>query len=128
MSKKAGNYGKADLDEWGSVLDDDYVHVTTYDGARKIFASGGLDPKISGYVTRWKSIKNITDAADFNTKLYSQSRWSENATKFNEGAIILKIKGNPKFVSPRTNWVDGVPQYRFDEKIPNGLIIPIFKF
>jgi RHS repeat-associated protein len=104
-----------------SLADDAFVHVTTPGGARSIL-SEGLDPNISGFVTKWKYIKDITNASDFNTLLYSRKIWSQTAGKFDNGFNILQINAKPKFFSPRTNWFNGVPQYKFDSPIRPSLI------
>jgi hypothetical protein len=37
----------------------------------------------------------------------------------------IKINAKPKFFSPRTNWTNGVPQYRFDYRVPATGIIEV---
>lgn len=102
------------VDDVVNISDDAFVHVTTPGGAKNILAKG-LNPEISGYVTKWKYVKNVKNPSDFNTMLYSQKLWPASAGKFDNGFNILQINAKPKFFSPRTNWVDGVPQYRFFE-------------
>ena len=103
------------------ISDDAFVHVTTPKGARNI-KSYGLDPDISGYVTKWKYIKDVTDPSDFNTMLYKQDLWPQMDGKFNNGFNILKIDATPTFYSPRTNWVNGVPQWRFYDLVSKSNI------
>jgi RHS repeat-associated protein len=109
------------------VADDAFVHVTTKEGAQAILR-GGLDPTYSGYVTKWKYVKDVNNPKLFNTKIYSQSLWKSKVGKFDKGAYILEINPieNPKYYSPFTNKVNGFPQWLFQGKIiePNriGLI------
>ncbi len=53
-----------------TIADDAFVHVTTHGGAANIL-SKGLNPEISGFVTKWKYVKNVTNPSEFNTMLYS---------------------------------------------------------
>jgi hypothetical protein len=111
----------------GELLSDDaFVHITTPKGATAILDKG-LDPKISGYVTKWKYVKDITDPKVFNTKLYSQKLWPQTIDKFDDGFKALYINAKPTFFSPRTNWVNGVPQYRFYSSVHKDLIKEIIK-
>ncbi|MFW9874324.1 MAG: RHS repeat-associated core domain-containing protein, partial [Candidatus Thorarchaeota archaeon] len=109
------------------IPDDAFVHVTTKQGAQDILKSG-LDPNYSGYVTKWKYVKDVNNPKEFNTKIYSQSLWKKKTGKFDEGAYILEINPieNPKYFGPFTNRVNGFPQWLFQGKIidPNriGLI------
>jgi hypothetical protein len=109
------------------VTDDAFVHVTTKEGAQAILKSG-LDPTYSGYVTKWKYVKDVNNPKLFNTKIYSQSLWKSKAGKFDKGAYILRINPieNPEYYSPFTNRINGFPQWLFQGKIiePNriGLI------
>jgi RHS repeat-associated protein len=105
----------------GGLVDDAYVHITTPEGAKNIL-SKGLDPEISGFVTKWKYVKNITNGSDFNTMLYSQKLWSQTAKKFDKGFNILHINAKPSFFSPRTNWINGIPQYKFHSIVDPSLI------
>ncbi|MBD8387902.1 hypothetical protein [Dysgonomonas sp. BGC7] len=57
-----------------SISNDAYVHVTTPYGASRILKDG-LNPQISGFVTKWKHVKDVIESAVFNTKLYSQKLW-----------------------------------------------------
>jgi len=107
--------------EVGGIADDAFVHVTTPGGAANIL-SKGLDPEISGFVTKWKYVKNVSNGSDFNTMLYSQKLWSQTAGKFDNGFNILHINAKPSFFSPRTNWVNGVPQYKFNSIVDPSLI------
>jgi hypothetical protein len=100
-----------------NMADDAFVHVTTPGGATNIL-SKGLNPEISGFVTKWKYVKNVTNASDFNTMLYSQKLWPQMAGKFDNGFNILQINAKPTFFSPRTNWVNGIPQYKFNTLVP----------
>lgn len=100
------------------IADDAFVHVTTPRGAENILKYG-LDPDISGFVTKWKYIKDVTDPKVFNTKLYRQDLWMQTQGKFDNGFNILRIDAKPTFYSPRTNWVNGLPQYKF-----NNLVAP----
>lgn len=104
-----------------NIADDAFVHITTPGGASNIL-SKGLNPEISGFVTKWKYVKNVTNPSDFNTMLYSQKSWFQNAGKFDKGFNILQINAKPTFYSPRTNWVNGIPQYKFDSYIDKSLI------
>jgi hypothetical protein len=107
-----------------NITDDAFVHVTTPRGASNIL-SNGLDPKISGFVTKWKYVKNVTNPSEFNTMLYKQSAWPETLGKFDNGFSILKIDATPSFYSPRTNWINGIPQYKFNSSIDPSLITKI---
>lgn len=69
-----------------------------------------------------KNGKDITDSRIFNTKLYSQKLWPQTINKFNNGFNVLQIDAKPTFYSPRTNWVNGVPQYKFNTHVPPELI------
>jgi hypothetical protein len=62
---------------------------------------------------------------DFNTILYSQDLWASKVGKFDDGATILSIDAKPTFHSPRTNWVNGVPQYVFTTPVKSQFIKPI---
>jgi len=99
---------------YNQLSDETFVHITTEWGAKAILEKG-LDPRISGYVTKWKYVKNIDDPKLFNTKIYKQSLWTDTSSKFNEGAYILSINPieNPKYFSPFTNIVNGFPQWLF---------------
>ncbi len=102
-----------------NLADDAFVHVTPTRYTKSIL-SKGLDPSFSGgksYVTRWGNIKNVTNASDFNTILYRQNLWESTIGKFDGGATILHINSKPTFFSPRTNWVNGVPQYIFTSPV-----------
>jgi hypothetical protein len=100
-----------------TLIDDEaFVHVTTNSAASNILEKG-LDPQISGFVTKWKYVKNVVDPREFNGILYKQSLWGTTAGRFDNGATILQIEGKAKFLSPRTNWVNGVPQYKFYDLI-----------
>ena len=48
--------------------------------------------------------------------LYRQDLWADKATKFNDGASILKVDlakdVKPEFYSPFTNKVNGIPQWK----------------
>ncbi|EPG66220.1 RHS repeat-associated core domain protein [Leptospira wolffii serovar Khorat str. Khorat-H2] len=114
FSKK---FRKSNSSSLANISDDAFIHVTTPSGASKIMSSG-LDPRISGYVTKWKYIKDVLDPSEFNTKLYRKDLWHEKAGKFDSGAVFLEIDANPKFYSPRTNWTNGVPQYLFEDIVP----------
>ena len=103
------------------LADDAFVHITTPAGARNIL-SKGLDPEISGFVTKWKYVKNVTSGSDFNTILYSQKLWPQTIGKFDNGFNILHINAKPTFFSPRTNWVNGIPQYKFNSLVDPSLI------
>lgn len=112
------------------LSDDAFVHVAPTKYADDILKNG-LDPAYSGgktYVTRWASVKNVTNPKDFNTILYRQNLWKSYAGKFDEGATILHINAKPKFYSPRTNWVNGVPQYIFTSPISPKYITHIKSF
>jgi RHS repeat-associated protein len=105
-----------------NISDDAFVHVTTPKGAERILANG-LNPEISGFVTKWKYIKDVTNSSDFNTILYSQKLWPHMAGKFDQGVRILQINAKAKLFSPRTNWVNGVPQYKVSTKVlPENII------
>jgi hypothetical protein len=54
--------------------------------------------------------------------LYSQKRWPETAGRFDNGFNILQINAKPTFYSPRTNWVNGIPQYKFNSTVPPSKI------
>lgn len=113
-----------------NLADDAFVHVTPSKYANNILKNG-LDPAYSGgksYVTRWGNVKNITNASDFNTVLYRQNLWKSTAGKFDGGATILHINAKPTFFSPRTNWVNGVPQYIFTSPVSPKYITPITSF
>jgi len=99
---------------YNQLSDETFVHITTEWGAGKIL-EGGLNPEISGYVTKWKYVKNIDDPKVFNTKIYKQSLWGEASSKFDEGAYILSINPieKPIYYSPFTNRVNGFPQWLF---------------
>jgi hypothetical protein len=116
------------LKDLSQVSDDTLVHVTTDKGAEAIL-KGGLNPEISGYVTKWKYVKDITDPKVFNTKLYSQSIWKTTTSKFNKGAYILRITPplNPKYFSPFTNRINGVPQWLFQGKTIDPSRIELIK-
>jgi len=120
---------KNSIGERISVTSDDaFVHITTDKGAEAIL-KGGLNPEISGYVTKWKYVKDVTDPKVFNTKIYSQSISKTTASKFNKGAYILKInpKTNPKYFSPFTNRINGVPQWLFQGKTIDPSRIELIK-
>ncbi|KDN54695.1 RHS repeat domain-containing protein [Flavobacterium seoulense] len=104
-----------------SIADDAFVHVTTPAGAQNIL-SKGLNPEISGFVTKWEYVKNVSNPSEFNTKLYSQKLWPDTKGKFDKGYNILHINAKPIFFSPRTNWVNGVPQYKFNTIVPPSQI------
>jgi len=91
---------------------DDFVHVTTPAGASNI-QQNGLNE--GSYVTKWKYVEGVTNGTDFETMLYSKQYQlnPEVQGRFSNGFQILKINGTPTFYSPRTNWVNGVPQWRF---------------
>ncbi|SMO46741.1 RHS repeat-associated core domain-containing protein [Saccharicrinis carchari] len=113
-----------------NLSDDAFVHVTPSKYANNILKNG-LDPAYSGgksYVTRWGNVKNITNTSDFNTVLYRQNLWKSTAGKFDGGATILHINAKPTFFSPRTNWVNGVPQYIFTSPVSPKYITPITSF
>ena len=113
-----------------NILDGDFVHVTPSKYVKSILENG-LDPSYSGgksYVTRWSNIKNVTNPSDFNKILYRQDLWSSTAGKFDNGATILRINAKPVFYSPRTNWVNGVPQYIFTRSVSPKYITPIISF
>jgi hypothetical protein len=115
-----GNAGKATT----QLSDDAFVHVTTKGGKDAILTEGLFTEK-SGFVTKWQYVKDVEDASLFSTKLYKQSLWPERTTKFDEGAYILKIESDvaPKYYSPFTNRINGVPQWVFEgEKIPPSQI------
>ena len=100
--------------------------MTTKGGSESIIKRG-LDTNISGFVTQWKYVKDVEDPTTFNTMLYKQSLWSDPAiaSKFNEGAYILKIESEtlPQYFSPFTNRINGVPQWIFEGgKIPPSQI------
>jgi len=107
-----------------NIADDAFVHVTTPEGEKNIL-SKGLNPNISGFVTKWKYVKNVANPSDFDTMLYSQKLWSRTVGKFDNGFTILQINAKPMFFSPRTNWVNGVPQYRFNTLIPSSQITKV---
>jgi RHS repeat-associated protein len=99
-----------------SMADDAFVHITTKGYVGKI-ASEGLNPSLSGYVTKWKYVKDVTDPSTFNTMLYRQNLWPQTIGKFDQGAAILRIDGIPQYLGPRTNWVNGIPQWRFSNYV-----------
>jgi hypothetical protein len=86
-------------------------------GASNIL-SKGLNPEISGFVTKYKYVKNVTNPSNFNTMSYSQKLWPETAGKFDYGFNILHTNAKPTYFSPRTNWVDGIPQCKFNTVVP----------
>jgi len=100
-----------------NLSDEAFVHITTPESAEWI-ALEGFKPELSGYVTKWKYVKNVGDPSTFNTRLYRQDLWPLRAGKFDQGASVLQIEGSQTFFSPRTNWVNGVPQWRFDNFVP----------
>ena len=108
-----------------SIADDAFVHITTKAGASSILKEG-LNPKYSGYVTKWKYVKGIADAKQFNTALYRKDSWNrpDIVNKFNKGAKVLEIDGIPKYFGPRTNWTNGVPQWVFKQTVtPSSIIL-----
>jgi hypothetical protein len=99
----------------GNIGLDDFVHVTPTKYADNILENG-LDPNISGYVTKWKYVQDVTDPSDFNTMLYRQDLWPSTSGKFDDGAAILKInQPGATYLGPRTNWKNGVPQWGYNE-------------
>lgn len=109
---------------------EDFVHFASIKYENSILDEG-LNPSYSGgksYVTRWGNIKNVNNASDFNTILYRQNLWKSFAGKFDGGATILQIDAKPTFFSPRTNWVNGVPQYIFTSPVSPKYITPIKSF
>ncbi len=112
------------------ATDEDFVHVTNNLGKQNILKPGsGLDPDISGYVTKWKYVKDITNPTDFSKVLFRQDLWNspDILNRFNEGAWILKINApfRPEYFSPFTNIINGVPQWRYLDFINNSYISPI---
>ncbi|KAF0234052.1 MAG: RHS repeat-associated core domain-containing [Prolixibacteraceae bacterium] len=113
-----------------NLADDAFVHVTPTKFANNILKNG-LDPVYSGgksYVTRWGSVKNVSNSSDFNTILYRQNLWKSTTGRFDGGVTILHINAKPVFFSPRTNWVNGVPQYIFTSPVPPKYITPIISY
>lgn len=129
LLRAAGFLGEEIASEGATIADDAFVHITTPNCAPNIL-SKGLDPEISGYVTKWKYIKDVTDPGEFNTMMYRQDLWNEPEIvgRFDNGASILKIDRMPSFYSPRTNWVNGVPQWRFNDFVNPEYITLIKKY
>ncbi|MFB5652017.1 hypothetical protein ACE5IS_15325 [Leptospira wolffii] len=96
IAKAGGNwknfaklFGKPSSSTIADISDEAFIHVTTPSGASKIMSSG-LDPRISGYVTKWKYIKDVLDPSEFNTKLYRKDLWHEKAGKFDSGGSVFR--------------------------------------
>ncbi|EPG66198.1 RHS repeat domain-containing protein [Leptospira wolffii] len=124
IAKAGGNwknfaklFGKPNSSTIADISNEAFIHITTPKDALKILKLG-LDPNRSGYVTKWKYIKDVQSPSEFNTKLYRKDLWPGKAGKFDDGATFLQIDSKPKFFSPRTNWIDGVPQYINEDLVP----------
>ncbi len=105
------------------------MHITNRWGAKKILKEG-LNPEISGYVTKWKYVNDILDPNDFSTILYKQKLWNDPniLNRFNSGSYLLKI--NPS-TTPHfrlfTNISNGMPQWLYKGDVINKSYIDLIR-
>jgi len=101
---------------------EEFVHVAPKSVAKQI-QKEGLSKDFSTYVTKEKYIQGMS-AKDLERALYSKELQPFKTTKFDEGAVIFKIKpeaGVPQYKG-LTNMEDKVRQWQFLHDVPGQFL------
>lgn len=111
-----------------SIADDAFVRFdpTPFDGS---IDAGGIQSRYFSdgkvWLTKYRDIKNITNASDLDTVLYRKNLWPVTQGKFDQGATLRVINNvNGAIPSGVTNMTNGVRQWHITNDIdPSNTIL-----
>ena len=103
-----------------NIADDAFVHVTT--GQAHKYSFKRVKPRNFRICNKMEICEKMSQTHLSLIQCCIVKNFGLTAGKFDNGFNILQINAKPTFFSPRTNWVNGIPQYKFNTLVPPSKI------